>query len=212
MIKVGCEEAMKRILIALLLAGCASTPQVPSVQGPKLVPNFDWDKDKTLQAFRQQIIEVVRSGDEAGLFGHLDPNVRISFGPGGGITDFKRAWHKKPLWNELRTIFEQGGGSLRGNDHFWAPSVYADWPEKIDAFSYVAVISRDTLLRDANSNPIARLSYDIVKPLGEKGHIRTADGREGYVDPRLLWSPVGYRVGLVRKSGTWKIEALVSGD
>jgi hypothetical protein len=201
----------------LLLVACATTgppqPPPPLVNGPKLVPVYEWHKDKTLTAFRTQMIELIRNRDEKRLFDHVDPNVRISFGAGSGIEAFQRAWIVQPHWEELFTIFYMGGGVFRDNDHFWSPSIHANWPEKFDPFSFVAVMSRNTPLReseDPRSNAIATLSFDIVKPLAEKGHVRVADGRTGWVDPRLLWSPAGYRVELVRKSGTWKIEALVS--
>jgi hypothetical protein len=205
-------------LTTLLLVACATAPpapQAPLVNGPKLLPAGDWTRDNTLTAFRGQVLDAIRAGNGERLFQHVDPDVRISFGPGGGITDFKRAWYERPLWDELRTIFYIGGGKFQDNDHFWAPYVYANWPEKYDAHSFVAVIGRNVPLReteDRHSKTIATLSYDIVKRLPEKGHVRTADGRTGWVDPTMIWSPVGYRVGLVRKWGTWKIEALVSGD
>jgi hypothetical protein len=75
-------------------------------------------------------------------------------------------------------------------------------------------MSRNTPLRERNdpkSNAIATLSFDIVKLLDGNGHIRVAGGRTGWVDPRLLMSPAGDRLELVRKWGTWKIEAVVSG-
>jgi len=208
---------MKRAFL-LLLAACATAPAaqapLPRVHGPKLVPVYEWSKDKTLTGFQSQMLELSRARDEKRLFDHLDPNVRISFGPGTGIEAFKRAWYTQPHWDEILPIFFMGGGSFRDNDHFVAPSVYANWPERFDPFSFVVVMSRGVPLResrDANSKAVAILSFDIVKPIGEKGHVRLADGRIGWVDPKLLWSPAGYRVELVRKWGTWKIEALVSG-
>ena len=205
---------MKRAFLLLLVACATAPPQPPPpVYGPKLIPLYEWDKDKTLTAFRSQMLELIRARDEKRLFDHVDPNVRISFGPGAGIEAFKQAWYKQPHWDELFTIFFIGGGVLRDNDHFWAPSIHANWPEKLDPFSFDVVLSRNTPLRegqDPKSRAIATLSFDIVKPLGEKGHVRIADGRTGWVDPKLLWSPAGYRVELVRKWGTWKIEALIS--
>jgi len=205
---------VKRAFLLLLVACATAPPQPPPpVYGPKLIPLYEWDKDKTLTAFRSQMLELIRARDEKRLFDHVDPNVRISFGPGAGIEAFKQAWYKQPHWDELFTIFFIGGGVLRDNDHFWAPSIHANWPEKLDPFSFDVVLSRNTPLRegqDPKSRAIATLSFDIVKPLGEKGHVRIADGRTGWVDPKLLWSPAGYRVELVRKWGTWKIEALIS--
>ncbi|MBV8544096.1 MAG: hypothetical protein JO093_16205 [Acidobacteria bacterium] len=205
---------MKHAFLLLLLACATSLSAQPRpVAGPKLIPVYDWDKDKTLTAFRSQMMELIRARDEKRLFDHLDPDVRFSFGPGVGIQAFKRAWYREPHWEELFTMFYMGGGVLRDNDHFSTPSIYASWPEKFDRFSFNAVLSRNTLLYERNdpkSKAIAILSFDIVKPLGEKGHIRVADGRTGWMDPRLLWSPAGYHIELVRKWGTWKIAAFVS--
>jgi len=207
---------MKRAFL-LLLVVCATAraaePLPPLVNGPKLIPQYDWDKDKTLSAFQGQMLELIRARDFRRLFDHLDPNVRISFGPGTGIRAFKDAWYEKPHWEELFIIFYMGGGVLRDNDHFLAPSSHANWPEKLDPFSFDVVLSRNTPLRESQSpksKAIATLSFDIVKPLGEKGHVRVADGRTGWADPKLIWSPAGFHVELVRKWGTWKIEALVS--
>ena len=207
---------MKRAFLVLLVA-CATasapqpTPQL--VNGPKLIPLYEWDKDKTLTAFRSQMMELIRARDEKRLFDHVDPDVRISFGQGVGIEAFKHAWYQEPHWDELFAIFFIGGGVFRDNDHFLAPSVHANWPEQLDPFSFDLVMSRNTPLRESQapkSSAVAILSFDIVKLLPEKGHVRVADGRSGWVDPKLLWSPAGYRVELVRKWGTWKIAALVS--
>ena len=201
----------------LLLVACSSAgvpqPPPPLVHGLKLVPLYEWDKDKTLTAFRGQMIEVIRARDEKRLFGHVDPNVRISFGPGAGIAAFERAWYSEPHWEELWALFYIGGGVFRDNDHFSTPAMHTNWPEKLDRSSFAVVMSRNAPLReskDPRSNALATLSFDIVKPLAEKGHVRLADGRTGWVDPRLIMSPAGYRVELVRKWGTWKIEAFVS--
>src|SRR3954468_22225383 len=79
---------VKRAFLLLLVA-CASAPAPqpppPLVHGPQLIPVYEWDKDKTLTAFRGQMIELIRARDERRLFDHVDPNVRISFGPGSGI-------------------------------------------------------------------------------------------------------------------------------
>jgi hypothetical protein len=207
---------VKRAFLLLLVA-CATAPAPqppPLVSGPKLIPVYEWDKDKTLTAFRGQMLELIRARDEKRLFDHVDQNVRISFGPGAGIEAFTRAWYKQPRWEELFVIFYMGGGVFRDNDHFWAPSIHAKWPENLDPLSFVVVMSRNTPLReseDPKSKVLATLSFDIVKPLDGKGHVRVADGRTGWVDPKLIMSPAGYRGELVRKWGTWKIEALVSG-
>lgn len=205
----------RRLILAFLglFLACAAAPLPPPVNGPKLVPRYDWDKDKTLTAFRSQMMELIRARDDRRLFEHLDPDVRTSFGNGAGIGAFKSAWYEQPHWDELFTIFYIGGGVLRDNDHFLTPSIVTDWPERLDRSSFDVVLSRNAPLReseDAGSNAVATLSFDIVKPLAGKGHVRLADGRTGWIDPRVLWSPAGYRIELVRKWGTWKIAAFTT--
>ena len=195
---------MKKPSIAtiLVLVACAST--APRVSGPTLAPVDEAVRDPTLVVFRQQLLSAVRAHDEAALVAALDPHVRTSFGSGGGAKDFK------PLWNELEFVLTHGG-TFRG-DRFWAPYVYSAWPEQYDPFEHLAVVGKDVPLRDAEKKIIATLSYDIVKRLPDVGHVRTFDGHEGWVDPKFLYSPVGYRAGLVKRDGEWLIEAFVAGD
>src|SRR5438874_11693352 len=40
--------------------------------------------------------------------------------------------------------------------------------------------------------------------------LKNPHGRAGWADPKLMWSPAGYRVEARAQMGTWKIEALVS--
>src|SRR3954454_6707104 len=167
-----------RVLLGAFLVpflACATAPLPPPVNGPKLVPRYEWNRDKTLTAFRGQMMDLIRARDEKRLFDHVDPDVRISFGQGAGIEAFKRAWYQQPHWDELFTIFYIGGGVFSDDDHFLAPSIAADWPERLDRFSFDLVLSRNIPLReseDARSKAVATLSWDIVKPLAEKGHIR----------------------------------------
>ncbi|HEX3577869.1 MAG TPA: hypothetical protein VHY33_04825, partial [Thermoanaerobaculia bacterium] len=108
---------MRRAFLLLFLACATAMPaQTTAVVGPKLIPVYDWTKDKTLTGFQSQMLELIRTRDERRLFDHLDPDVRFSFGPGVGVTAFKRAWYEKPHWEELFMIFYMGGGVLRDND------------------------------------------------------------------------------------------------
>ena len=43
-------------------------------------------------------------------------------------------------------------------------------------------------------------------------HVRTAEGREGWVESKFVRSPVGYRAAIARHGNSWKIETLVAGD
>lgn len=178
---------------------------MPRVGGPRLLPVDEASQDASLVAFRQRVLTAIRNRDEATLRAALDPHVRTSF---GSAQDFV------PHWNELESALSLGGTFQRTGEEarFWAPYVYSAWPEQFDAFAHLAVIAKDVPLRDAGKRVIALLSYDIVKRLPGAGHVATLDGREGWVDAKYLYSPVGYRAGLVRRRGTWKIEAFVNGD
>ncbi|HVS31530.1 MAG TPA: SH3 domain-containing protein [Thermoanaerobaculia bacterium] len=73
---------------------------------------------------------------------------------------------------------------------------------------------------DPNSNVMATLRWDIVTRADTQSttsgapfmKVRTADGREGWVETKYLRSPIDYRAGLVKTGEGWKIEALVAGD
>lgn len=184
--------------------------------------------DPELSAFRTQLLDAVRRKDANAVLGMLDPKIRTNFGGGGGGADFRRQWKldqpDSPLWSELEAIFTHGGTFQKeGTERrFWAPYVYSAWPEDRDAFTSLAVTGEQVPLRSGPSGTapmIATLHYDLVDAVQSSGeapaefrHVRTADGRDGWVAARDVRSPIGYRAGLVRKNGLWKIEALVAGD
>ena len=105
---------------------------------------------------------------------------------------------------------------------FWAPYVYSAFPDSHDAFETLAVVADDVPLRasaDATAPVLATLSRDLVTraapPTGEKTswqHVKTADGKTGFVESKFVRSPVGYRAGFLKTSQGWRMNALVAGD
>ena len=103
-----------------------------------------------------------------------------------------------------------------------APYVYSAWPEKLDAFAHVAVISSRVNVRSAPkaSAPLmGMLTFSIVAldpktdtPGGLWRAVKMPNGRTGYVSAEFVRSPVGYRAFFQRGVRAWRMALLVSGD
>ncbi|MGZ8780861.1 MAG: hypothetical protein ACXW31_13135 [Thermoanaerobaculia bacterium] len=231
---------MKKFLPALLLlAACTREPVVestsrpvdepantatledskpPAVAGPKLAFVDEAARDASFAAYRDRLLSAVRARDAKTVLALSDPNVRTSFGGGGGRADLEQALQEE-VWGELEQILSLGGTFRDGM--FWAPYVYSAWPESHDAFETLAVIADDVPLREsanANAAAIATLSRDLVTRASEPGDagawtkVATADGKSGFVESKFVRSPVDYRAGFTRSADGWRMTALVAGD
>ena len=192
----------------------------------RLCPVDDASRDPSFVAYRQELQAAVAERDTGMLLRLIAPNVRTSFGGEGGLEEFRKQWAldspDSPLWRELADLLRLGG-SFRGageETSFWAPYVYAVWPESADPFEHVAAIHADVPIREA-ADPaapvVAEADWAVLKLIGvapsdEWRHVRTADGKEGWVAAADVRSPVGYRAGFSRINGEWKMTALVAGD
>ncbi|HYO75449.1 MAG TPA: hypothetical protein VE010_03215 [Thermoanaerobaculia bacterium] len=194
----------------------AATTSAPAVEGPKLMPVDEGSSDPSFVAYRNQLLEAVRGRNAEALVVLVDPKIRTSFGDGGGADEFRKSLQKEGMWENLDTALSRGGKFLDPEKRaFWAPYVYSAWPDDRDGFQSFAVIGENVPLRqskDPASPVIATLSYDIVERTEVEGQIKTADGKTGFVEPKLLWSPVGYRAGFNRTNGQWRMNAFVAGD
>ena len=233
---------MNRALFCVVLAiGCreqtaieTTTTQAPievvtcTAAVGRLCPVDEGSRDASFAAFRTSLTEAVAAKDEARLLAFVDPKIRTNFGGGGGTGDFKTQWKTSspdsPLWQELASILEHGG-TFRGEGQeqsFWAPYVYASWPDEVDAFEHVAAVGAGVPIR-AEPKPDAEvvttvdwaiLSLPRVNTPPPDGwqRVKTTDGREGWVQKDDVRSPIGYRGGFSKRSGSWKMDALVAGD
>jgi hypothetical protein len=190
-----------------------STPeQKPAVQGGvKLTPVDEADRDPSLAAFREKLLEAVEKKDATFVLSILDRSIINSFGGDGGIDEFKAQW--KPdqpdseLWAELKTLLSLGGSFVKDSgetSQFCAPYVYSTWdrvegkvPELDDVPAYGAIVGDRIALRREprdDSDAIATLSYDVVavdyeKSIAEKDkegqftwlNAATMDGKQGFV-------------------------------
>lgn len=194
----------------------------------RLCPVDEGARDASFAAFRTELAAAVAAKDEAKLLALVDPAIRTNFGGGGGTGDFKAQWKTSsadsPLWRELASILEHGGAFQgEGQDQsFWAPYVYAVWPDEVDAFEHVAAIRAGVPVR-AEPKPDAEVVSTVdwailglprvntAPPTGWQ-RVKTSDGREGWAQKDDVRSPIGYRAGFSKRSGTWKMDALVAGD
>ena len=158
-------------------------------------------------------MDAVKRKDEAKLRELVDPAIRTSFGDSGGIEDFM----KRGLWSELETILGMGGRFLgEGDAAFWAPYVYAAWPENLDAFQHVAALRAGIPIRSeprSDANVVATVDWAILELVGSGGE---NEGwrrlREGWVERKDVRSPIDYRAGFNKREGRWRMTALVAGD
>lgn len=213
------------LLVALLLfhamAGAA--------QVGKLLPVDDAARDPDLFAFRAQLQAAIARHDVAGVLEMVDPNIRTSFGGGGGVDGFREQWKlagaDSPLWAELGMVLALGG-TFQDKDNFVASYVFSRWPEKFDSFEHVAAIGSNIRVRSKpslDSQVLTRLSFDIVRlssanqkltpqQAGQWKAVQLRDGRTGYVSSQYVRSPIDYRTFLTRKGGSWRLATLVAGD
>lgn len=214
--------------LALYLAACLATPPVASAQGRKLMPVDEASEDKTFLAFRDRLLEAAKRRDTKFVMSAVHPRIRNSFGDNGGAREFRRKWKPEnpdsELWETLVEILRLGGSfreAGKGRD-FWAPYVYSNFPEDLDAFEYMAVTGENVNVRqrpDPASAVISTLSYDLVKAPDGLPHkaggwtkIITPGGEEGFVSGRFLRSSVDYRAAFTKVNGRWMMSALVAGD
>jgi hypothetical protein len=233
---IGCREqtATESTTTTAPTETVTSAPPVPmesvtcTAAVGRLCPVDEGTRDASFAAFRASLTGAIAAKDEAKLLALVDPKIRTNFGGGGGTGDFKAQWKTSaadsPLWRELGSILELGG-AFRGegqDQSFWAPYVYAAWPDEVDAFEHVAALRAGVPVRaeprpDANivttvDWAILSLQRNATAPPAGWQRVKTADGHEGWAQQDDVRSPIGYRAGFSKRSGTWKMDALVAGD
>ena len=177
--------------------------------------------------FRQELREIARRHDEAALMRVVNPSIKMSFGDGNGLDEFRslvRNADQDPdadFWRDFARVLDLGGTFFDvGLNTFVAPYIYSQWPNEYDVFDCVAVIGRNVRLRDrprSDGRVIDTLSYAIVaRDLGASEgpwtEIETARGQHGYIATRYLYSPVDYRAFFSYRDGRWMMDVFIGGD
>lgn len=220
----------------ILLFLCAFVLCLSSVaaQERKLLPVDEGKRDPSFSAFRQRLVRAVEMRDAKFVLSAVDRDVKNGFAGEDGFENFKKQWKlhnpKSPFWDELMFLLVSGGAFQKGaeNKTFWAPYVYAVFPENLDAFEYAALIAPNVKLRakpQAAARVVADLSYNVVKvdynnSVKDRANadryawvkIETLGGRKGFVPAKTLRSPIDYRAAFEKKKGVWKMTVFLAGD
>jgi hypothetical protein len=208
----------------LVVATCCALATSASAQ-TAFLPVDEAAKQPDFFSFRSRLAVAIARRDTAALYAAIDPHIKNGFGGDDGLAAFKRQWRPASstnrIWAELAAILSLGG-QFRGEDQFVAPYVYSTWPEKLDAFSHVAVISSSVNARSApraGAPLVGMLTFSIVALDSKKDTpgsswraVRMPNGKTGYVASDFVRSAVGYRAFFKRSGREWRLALLVSGD
>ncbi len=140
-----------------------------------------------------------------------------------GWTKFEQRWRPdaedSDLWSVLSTMLSLG--FVREHPSlFLSPYVVWRFPDGLDRATHLVVIRDKVSLRMAPTvlaTEIASLSFEVVEQLGppaagaglgEWVRVRTAEGRNGYLNTRDVMSPLMARAQFGKPRGKWTLVAL----
>jgi len=228
-----------RIIVIIL---CLIFSTVLNAQPAKLYPPENEIADTSLTLFIDSLKAAIDHQDKDFIIHHLSKHVKNSFGGDGGIAEFKTYWHwdstHSKLWPLLDKIVSMGGGYTNNKDSYSFPYVFTDWPEDYDPFAHAAITGSNVNVRDQpsleDSKVLGQITYDIVRLNYEKSYppftapqlenvdyvgpkewyyVESIDNNvKGFVYWDYVWSPIDYRLGLMKEENRWTIMYLVAGD
>ena len=219
--------AWGRVLLGLLTVHLLSPTGVALGQHAPVLPADEAVRDPEFFVFRGRLQAALASRDTAELLRVVAPDIRNSFGGDGGREEFREKWklarsEQSTLWGVLGLVLALGG-RFDGDSAFYAPYTFKGTPG--DGFETLAVIGRNVMVRaepGPRSRVIDTVSFEAVTRWREGATrsaanpgwepVRTAKGRNGWVSPRYLRSPIDYRAGFLRRLGRWQLVFLVAGD
>jgi hypothetical protein len=212
------SRLLQSLLVLLVL-----WPGIVSAQS-RLLPVDQAASVPDFLRFRTQLKDALARRDAAAVLAVVSPDIKLSFGGDEGFAAFKTLWRPEspdsPLWETLSTVLSLGG-TFAGDGTFTAPYVFANWPQDKDAFTFVAAIRPGVRVRrapDSRAAVVATLDYTIVELLDPSApdptwsKIKTPDGKIGFVDARMVRSPIDYRVRFEKIDGHWRMTFFLAGD
>lgn len=214
-----------RFLRAAAAATAIATASVPLAHAQGSLRPVDQAVSRVdFYSFRAQLQSAIARRDVAALLAAVDPNIRNSFGDNNGIAAFRQIWEpedrRSRVWETLGEVLALGG-SFDSEGNFIAPYVFSRWPDKLDAFSHVALVGAGVPVRSSASPSaptIASMSFSILEQVESTGadeswvQVRLPAGKTGFVDRRLVRSPIDYRAIFSKRGGKWKMTAFLAGD
>ncbi len=205
----------------------------------KLLPVDEAAADPSFATFRATLLKALADKDTAALLEAVDPQIKASFGGDEGIKAFRRMWkldgkhaRDSAIWQELGDVLRLGGAwSGEGEQKtFWAPYVFARFPDHVEATEYAAIVGDNVRARakpSSKAEAVATFSRDLVRTAPDNGApvketiggqtylwvtIRLANGRTGYVWGKFIRTSLDYRAGFSKRDGRWRLDVFVSGD
>ena len=205
-------------MIAALLAFSAA------LSAPNRLPPVDRCKgDASFTAFRMQLARAADRRDARAVMALLSDDVMVDFGGGSGKAAFAKAWkldrpRESGLWDEVKTILRLG--CVHEKSGWLMPSFGSQLEVHLDPMTTLFAIRPGSALRSqprADAPVVTRLDWDVLilkEVSGDDGWLRVSlhDGREGYVRPAQVRSPLDPRMTVDRINGRLRITAFVAGD
>lgn len=206
------------------------------LEAGKVYPVDEAPLDTNFFLFRASVLDAIARRDVLSLLDACHENIKSSFGGEESLAEFVEMWqldedaNGSRVWDILEKVLRQGGLFDRERRFFTAPYTFAAFPDEYDAFTYGVITGEGVRMRAGPSTTeriITSLTYDVVEQLpaqekviqridGEEHpwlHVKTLDGREGWVYGKYFASPIGWRAGFGRQpNGGWQMVFLVAGD
>ncbi len=202
-----------RLFVFLSLAIGAADAQSPGV-----LPVDEATRDSGLVAFRRDILAALARDDTAAVLASFSPRVTLDLGGGEGIAVLRERLRERDVWRELVEVLSNGG-RFEVDSTFYAPWWFH--VDLDDPFDQWVVIGEGVRMREAprgSAAVVATLPRMVVSDDSavtadpDWVPIRLPDGRRGFVAARFVRRTVGYRVGIRREGGRWRIVAFLAGD
>jgi hypothetical protein len=206
-----------------LLAALAAMTLPATARADKLPPRDECAADASFAAFRTTLKGIVARKDAKALLALTMPDIEYSLDVGiPGKAGFAKEWDlihpaSSNLWVELDLALSLGCALDRGEASI--PYMYARLPQSRDVFA-TTVPSRPRVNLRASPNTdspvVALLGWDILTVIDEKDsawtHVKTDEGKEGYVRVDFLRNPLAYRAIFRKRDGKWMMAIFINGD
>ena len=205
------------LALAALLAPQPS-PTVPL----KLPPVHECSDDRDFDRFRYELMQAVARRDKEALLAKFAPDVLLSFGGSRGRNDLLKEWgfdaaEYGNIWTQLETLLKLG--CARSGAARIIPSLITQVePFEDDGVGRVLLLPGATLyesrgVESPNSDTVSWTLATVTSRVADWGTgVRLPDGREGWIPDEELYDPIGYRLVIEKRGGSWRVTAFVAGD
>jgi hypothetical protein len=171
--------------------------------------------------FRQRLVEAVQLRDADAFAALADPAIKLDFGGGGGAGQLKQQLSSSDaLWKSLEQLMKLGcAADSSGN--IVIPWLFAQDLGRIDANVALLVTGEEVPVFKApraSAEKLTTISWDFVSAANgvdrEKPYTKVTFplNQHGYIATDKLRSVLDYRLLASKRSGQWRIDALVAGD